>query len=362
MELLSFLGPNIVFMSRKVSLEKLPPLVERKIYKTGQTRGASNSEIYQNRVGRNSTVLIPFSQWSECRHPYGKDDEYENGFIVLISPDWYFTTPNADYDLQQDGIELGVNAVLFYQRRGQWYQYGEQFQRTGYLPNGKPFCAPVQRDAPIGGTVLSRLHATTSSSGDPVYIGFNETKLRGAGIRVYEYASKDVINRVKLQLEALFWLCPGAIETCAANGGTRDGAIKRRDIKLVECEKAGLLDYRLLTSIRAINSKHETICPLCRKVINADEFLHREEQAEGRETWDLTITEVSLFHIEELRVGTLQHRPYNLGWGHHFCNVVVKDAGIDSTLEWMTMVLSNNEFIVRRKNQNKRDGEATLFD
>lgn len=61
MELLSFLGPNIVFMSRKVSLEKLPPLVERKIYKTGQTRGASNSEIYQNRVGRNSTVLIPLA-------------------------------------------------------------------------------------------------------------------------------------------------------------------------------------------------------------------------------------------------------------------------------------------------------------
>lgn len=110
MELLSFLGPNIVFMSRKVSLEKLPPLVERKIYKTGQTRGASNSEIYQNRVGRNSTVLIPFSQWSECRHPYGKDDEYENGFIVLISPDWYFTTPTTIYSK----MESSLVSMLFF--------------------------------------------------------------------------------------------------------------------------------------------------------------------------------------------------------------------------------------------------------
>lgn len=349
-------------MTGKVSLEKLPQLVERKIYKTGQTRGASTSEIYQNRVGRNSTVLIPLSQWEKCRHPYHEDDEYENGFIVLVSPDWYFTQQNADYELKQLGIELGFNAVLFYQQREQWHKYGEIYQQNGYLPNGKPFCAPTQREAPIGGTVLSRLHATTSSSGDPVYIGFNETKLRGAGIRVYEYASKDVIAMVKLQLEALFWLCPGSIDICVANGGTQEGAMNRCEVKLAECKDAGLLDYQRLITIRAINDKHETICPLCRKVINADEFLNREEQAEGRETWDLTITEISLFHIEELRVGTLQHRPYNLGWGHHFCNVVVKDTGIDSTLDWMTMVLLNNEFSIERKNQNKRDGNVTQLD
>ena len=35
-----------------------PKLVQTKIYKTGQTRGADDDVIYQNRVGRNSTVLI----------------------------------------------------------------------------------------------------------------------------------------------------------------------------------------------------------------------------------------------------------------------------------------------------------------
>lgn len=77
-------------------LKKLPSLVDRKIYKTGQTRGASNSEIYQNRVSRNSTVLIPYSQWAACRHPYSNEDEYENGSIVLVDPEWYFTTADAD--------------------------------------------------------------------------------------------------------------------------------------------------------------------------------------------------------------------------------------------------------------------------
>ncbi|MBD5308340.1 MAG: restriction endonuclease, partial [Bacteroides sp.] len=36
------------------------------------------------------------------------------------------------------------------------------------------------------------------------------------------------------------------------------------------------------------------------------------------------------------------HRPYNLGWGHHHCNVVVKDSGIEPTLDWMRRVLIKN--------------------
>lgn len=321
--------------------EKLPKLVEQKIYKTGQTRGATINEIYQNRVARNSTVLIPWNQLNECRHPYHNDD-YENGFIVLVDPDWYFSDSGKDSELAAQNVELGKNAVLFYQQRRQWYKYGEEFLQKGKLPDGKPFCAPVRRESPIGGTVLSRLHATTAKSGDSLYMGFNETRLRGAGIRVYEYASKDVIQKVKLQLEALFWLCPGSIPLCVAEGGTLAGATRRRNETLKRCQVEGLLDYAKLRDIRAINEKNETMCPLCRKIIRADEFLCREEQAEGRETWDSTVTEVSLFHISELRVGTLQHRPYNLGWGHHFCNVVVKDVGIESTLEWMTHVLINN--------------------
>ena len=44
-------------------IPKLPQLLDRKIYKSGQTRGADDDEIYQNRVGRTSTVLIPYHFW-----------------------------------------------------------------------------------------------------------------------------------------------------------------------------------------------------------------------------------------------------------------------------------------------------------
>jgi hypothetical protein len=77
-------------------------------------------------------------------------------------------------------------------------------------------------------------------------------------------------------------------------------------------------------------------------LLSGQGFFSRLEQAEGREVHDLTVTKVNLFHIHELRYGAYNHRPYNLGWGHHHCNVVVKDSGIVETLEWMNKVVQRN--------------------
>lgn len=96
-------------------LPRLPQPVARKLYKTGQTRGATPSEIYQNRVGRNSTVLIPYSHWQECL----KDGplQYERGYIVLISPADYFSLQG---ELEQSPLRLGENLLVFYTRREDW--------------------------------------------------------------------------------------------------------------------------------------------------------------------------------------------------------------------------------------------------
>jgi hypothetical protein len=78
------------------------------------------------------------------------------------------------------------------------------------------------------------------------------------------------------------------------------------------------------------------------KELSGRGFFSRLEQAEGREVHDLTVTQLNLFHITELRYGVYNHRPYNLGWGHHHCNVVVKDSGILETLNWMHDVIQFN--------------------
>jgi hypothetical protein len=172
--------------------------------------------------------------------------------------------------------------------------------------------------------------------------GFDATKKKGAGIRVYEYASATTITRCRLQLEALFWLCSDSEAVAVANGMTAEDAAIREDAILAKCAESGLLDVDRLAQARIVNAERTTICPLCLEELSGQGFFSRMEQAEGRLVLDLTVTQVNLFHITELRVGILNHRPYNVGWGHHHCNVVVKDSGITKTLEWMRDVLNRN--------------------
>jgi len=314
-------------------LPKLPNLIARKLYKTGQTRGADDDVIYQNRVARNSTVLIPYKCWSSCAAPPNGEEAYENGFIVLISPSDYFGQPNIADDLRRQGLSLGVNALVFYETREQW---------DANNPDALHWTAANSRTNPLGGQYVARVPSTTAQSASKIIRGFNSSSMKGAGIRAYEYASRKTIQECRLQLEALFWLCHDSAEVAMANGMPRQDVATRRGAILRKCEEKHLTDLDVLVESRILNSAGKTICPLCLEELSAAGFFNRLAQAEGREVPDLTVTELNLFHIEELRYGTLGHRPYNLGWGHHHCNVVTRDSGITKTLEWMRDVVNRN--------------------
>jgi len=53
--------------------------------------------IFQNRVSRASTVLIPYRQWAQWRN--AAEPAYENGFIVLLTPADYFGNGNIVLEL-----------------------------------------------------------------------------------------------------------------------------------------------------------------------------------------------------------------------------------------------------------------------
>lgn len=313
---------------------KLPSLLDRKIYKTGQTRGADDDEIYQNRVSRTSTVLIPYLRWEQVSRPPEGDETFENGFIALVPPLHYFSTPIITEELASRGLVLGDNALVYYETRAEWIANN---------PDRLGWTAARARRAPLGGQYVARISATTATdTGEKIIRGFNTTSGKGAGIRLYEYASIKTINECRLQLEALFWLCHDAREVALLNGMSPEEIEARSTYTLRQCENAELLDMQRLRGARIINNLGRTICPLCLEELSGHGFLSRLEQAEGREVHDLTVTQINLFHISELRYGVYNHRPYNLGWGHHHCNVVVKDAGITQTLEWMQRVLERN--------------------
>lgn len=316
------------------ALPKIPELLLRKIYKTGQTRGADDDDIFQNRVGRNSTVLIPYTFWDKCSKPPASEDKFENGFIALIPPETYFSDKKITKTLAKQGLVLGDNALVFYQTRAEWNKHAPD--KLGWKP-------AKSRIAPLTGQYVARVSATTAlKKGEKINRGFTETKSKGAGIRIYEYASSKTIAATRIQLEALFWLCQDSETVIIANGISEADAKKRKSAIFKKGEETGLLDYKRLTEARALDKDKNTVCPLCLERLSATGFLSRLEQAEGREVHDLTVTQLNLFHVEELRVGVFNHRTYNLAWGHHHCNTVTKDSGIEDTLQWMYSVVQRN--------------------
>lgn len=320
---------------RRNTTPALPQLLDRKIYKSGQTRGADDDVIFQNRVGRNSTVLIPYQLWTdEVRHE-AESGAFENGFIVLIKPEEYFSLENPNQKLHHKGLEIGKNCLVFYETRHQWHTYN---------PDILHWEAATSRVSPLGGQYAARVPATTATmDGGKINRGYTQNKMKGAGIRQYEYASSDVIAKCRVQLEAEYWLCVDAIDAAISFGMSEIDAHERKRIALEKADEQGLLDYDKLISSRIIDEQHNTVCPLCLQKLSGFGFYTRLSQAEGREVPDITVTEINLFHIDELKYGCYNHKPYNLGWGHHHCNVVVKDSGILPTLRWMKNVILRNE-------------------
>ena len=320
--------------AKKTKPPKLPELLSRKLYKTGQTRGADDDVIYQNRVSRKRTVLIPWPSWGKCSKPKDGSNAYENGYIVLIAPSDYFdATKREQFEAQK--LSLGKNALVFFENRKDWLDYS---------PTGCNWKPAKNRTAPLGGEYVARIPATTAhKDAKKIVEGFTKTKAKGAGIRVFEYASQTTLQQCRLQLEAVFWMCYDAQEQCIANGMSPEDTVIRKETIFAQCKEKGLLDINRLRTARIINSEGKAICPFCLEKLSATGFFNKVKQAAGREVNDLTITELNLFHIDELRVGETNHKPYNLGWGHHHCNVVVKDEGITKTLQWLRDVLARND-------------------
>ncbi len=250
-----------------MSIPKLPSLLDRKIYKTGQTRGADDDVIYQNRVGRSSTVLIPYACWNLCAKPQDGESQYENGFIVLLSPSEYFDNPNITADLTAKGLVLGSNALVFYETREDW---------NANNPDDLKWKPAKKRTKPLGGHYVARIAATTAAeNGKKIVRGFDATAMKGAGIRVYEYASTATTTKCRFQLEALFWLCSDAEKVAVANGMTVEGAETRKAAIFEKCKEFELLDKAQLTKARILNGRGRTICPLCLEELSGQGFSNR---------------------------------------------------------------------------------------
>lgn len=312
----------------------LPRLLDRKIYKTGQTRGADDDVIFQNRVGRNCTVLIPYSHFEIWKNAPDNNGIYENGFLVLLKPQDYFSNKNIKEELAEKGLKVGRNVLIFYETREQWIKFN---------PDKAKLKVAISRKYPLKGHYVARVPSTTAEGDEKILRGFTTSGMKGAGIRVYEYASKELNFHCRIQLELIFWCCTDAFEVAEQQGMTKENITIRKKAIDEKARELKLDDKKALKDARILNEYGHAICPLCLKPLSGNGFFNRLELAEGRDVPDLTVTQLNLFHIQELRLGEFNHRPYNLGWGHHHCNTVTKDLGIIETLKWMDEIIQANK-------------------
>jgi len=212
--------------------------------------------------------------WGYCSSPPDGDLKFENGFIVLISPEVYFGTDDIDLELESHGLYLGINTLVFYETRTHWNIYN---------PEVRGWFAAQSRQEPLGGKYVARVPATTAAeSGEKIIRGFNSTSSKGAGIRLYEYASSEMVNNCRLQLELLYWFCFDSDEISLENGMTNDDIRRRKEYIQSECQRLDLLDEDRLIESRIISRDRFTVCPLCLEQLSSRGFFSRLAQEEGR--------------------------------------------------------------------------------
>lgn len=308
-------------------LEGLPEDIRKKIGKTKQTRGAQPYDRvpYQNRVNRTGIAVVPY-RFRNTLHP----DGFIDGYRVMVKPDEYFEAPGVRGPGFDPAVEVGRNAFVYYDSRRDWRRF----------PPPADWIACPDRSGT--GHYIARVPATTATDADEAReVVAGEPQ----GIRFFEYASPTDLERSIAQLSWLAWLTEGidAVRTDGEAGipKTLQRYLDENDLAVSErFLEMGAIVRHPLGGFRAV-------CPLCRAVITAKELMSRVEQMEGREVVDLTITEVNLFHIKELRPGEYNHRPYNLAWGHHHCNAVARDNGVGWTIDWMQAVLRRHGFDIQ---------------
>lgn len=312
-------------------LPKLPPLLQSKIYKTGQTRSANDDVIFQNRANRNGTVLIPMESIRLFDISIFTTNKFESGFIVVINPEEYYTNPDIALLMRARKLKLGINAILLYETRAQWNEFN---------PYRNKLKVAEKRTSPIDGHFVARI-PSTSRNEEKIVLGFNTSSCKGAGIRVSEYASLLTIKSSHLQLEYLFWLCHNSKEI-ALGAGMTDSEVENRIAAITTaCNNQKLSNIDRLYKARIIDSAKNTICPLCLKKLSAETFLINFFESTEKSDINKEISPINLFYINQLKTGEFNHVPYNLAWGHQNCNMICKETGVIETIKWMKEVVVN---------------------
>lgn len=381
----------------------LPYKVTKRINKTGEAR--SGNGIYKKRNSRSYRVLIQYETWKQLIDKTEILKKYNQGYAVIIKPKDYFgeNFPEKSKDLDSR-FEIGETGFILYTTIDEIKKYPikeewiDKENQTAYdlssfkswtdvlelttkgslstkTWNGE-YCLNVRNSKK---QLVSYICKTTKGEKEEKeYINFfcknfsnyrkNIPKQCGLGNFDYDYADETMIQDVKLQMLYLL-LCSRSsnnlefvdyilenYETIKHNEDTTTfkNKIENQEnfktkfseffskLKTV-CEERKLLDFENLKTIGAWSSElNRPVCPLCLSEIYTEDFFSEILQDEGRQVADNTQREIVLMHIKALRPGCFNHKTYNLGWGHNFCNLIQGNKDIEETIEKLEEIIKTH--------------------
>lgn len=372
----------------------LPQKIWKKLDKTQEAR--SGSEIYKRRNNRNNRTLMQYVTWDKQDTGTIPNilNQFSSGYIVMISPRDYFgdNYPNPSNDLNPNFI-LGKTGFVYYSRISEfrdypplatWHELVElDTQSTPSNPNWcGDYALNIKNTKPpkisfICQNAKKGIEATNKRNSVKNYIQTNYPSIpqsildslpqqSGIGNYDYDFATTEMQFKVKLQMSVLLLSCVSRngidFPQYIINNSTdiicsKDtAAFKTKlsvptkyisdfhemyDALINYCISQNLLDYNILEQISAVNHSTNTICPLCRNKLFLEEFFEEILQVEGRQVFDNTQREIVLMHINALQPGLLNHKIYNLGWGHNYCNLIQGDKSLNDTIEELRRILAS---------------------
>jgi hypothetical protein len=281
-----------------------------KIDKAGYAtpRGGAKG-AYQNHVYRNNKVIIPYERLNAVDLT-----AYEDGYIVRLLPDQYFSEPGVvkpDFECA-DAPAVGVNAFVLYRSHQALAQFPppDGWTVRSLEVEGRPVKSRSSRAVDTGEYVLRLSKAGAT----------RDKKVEGPpqGIFAPEYAPAQTNYECQAMLA---WL----IVHSRSSPYTTSQALHLKAV----LQASGLLGERLQRS--GITRNGLSICPLCLRVIDYSE-LHDPvdfQQVDGLLNAALQVdgatrsTKANLFHIEPLVYEQLNHRPTLVAWGHASCNTLL---------------------------------------
>ena len=363
--------------------DAFPHVLKKKINKTGEARVGNG--IYKRRNSRTYRVIMHLTTYKNIiKTNPAFLDKLKRGFAVRIKPSEYFAE-NGDVAIDFPvTLDLGRNAFVYFKTIRDWNKYkqyckttsGEEWEeivelytKSEDVPNDNQwigqYCLFINNTQP---KIVSHICGSNNSS---EYIKSLKVKYHlqkmpvqtGLGNYDFDYASDDEIKKIKYQLSYMIYKVPGMKECLISilnstpneelnvniKRAKESGNLSQYIDSVIEhieeyCQEEELLDFDNLSNIRAWNNEsHEPVCPLCLKSLTPEKFFETAAQDEGREEEDNTQAEIVLMHIEGLKPGELNHRTYNLGWGHKHCNTIQGPHDIKSTLEFLNEIIANNK-------------------